>query len=195
MKAWETLLAMQPADVAARAGARYDAALGMFFLQSFGQEVCVHPGRQAITAGSPEGERLVQKAGYFSRLAVLTYLAQARPVPPAGTWIKPVDMKSGDIYYRGSHTLPLNKVCARFDGNADAFIARGLALGGARLAFGDASVRLNPFPRLPMALVLWQSDEEFGARAELLFDAACELHMPADILWSTAMLCVTMMLF
>jgi hypothetical protein len=195
LRAWESLRALAPLDVAARAGVRYEADADVFIVPSFGQELRVCRGQQVITAAGEEGERLVQRAGYFSRLAALTYLLNVQPALPSGTWIKPADMKAGDIYYRGSHILPMARVGAKYDGRAADFIVRGLALGGERLSFGDASVRVCPFPRLPMAIILWVSDDEFGARSELMFDSTCEQHLPQDILWSTAMLCVTMMLF
>jgi hypothetical protein len=58
---------------------------------------------------------------------------------------------------------------------------------------GDASLELHPFPRVPAVLVLWLKDEEFPARADLLFDSTCILQVPIDILWSIAMMTVLVM--
>ncbi|TAL23845.1 MAG: DUF3786 domain-containing protein, partial [Nitrospirae bacterium] len=67
-------------------------------------------------------------------------------------------------------------------------------LGGKLLNYGDAAVELLPLPRIPVTLILWFSDDEFPARADLLFDATCERHLPLDIVWSIAMLSALVML-
>ena len=54
-------------------------------------------------------------------------------------------------------------------------------------------MRLLPLPRVPVAAILWAGDEEFPGRADLLLDSTCELHLPADVIWSVAMLSVMMM--
>jgi hypothetical protein len=49
---------------------------------------------------------------------------------------------------------------------------------------------LPPLPKVPTTVLLWTADDEFPARADLLFDATCSQHLPLDILWSVAMLSV-----
>ncbi len=49
-------------------------------------------------------------------------------------------------------------------------------------------------PKIPVTLILWLQDEEFPARADLLFDSSCELHVPIDIIWSIAMMSTLVML-
>ena len=58
---------------------------------------------------------------------------------------------------------------------------------GMPVKYGDAAVQLFPFPRIPVVIILWREDEEFQARTDLLFDSSCEFHLALDILWSTAM--------
>jgi hypothetical protein len=41
---------------------------------------------------------------------------------------------------------------------------------------------------VPVTLTLWLADEEFPARAGILFDSTCGLQLPTDILWSLARL-------
>ena len=60
--------------------------------------------------------------------------------------------------------------------------------------YGDASVELLPLPRIPVTLILWLSDYEFPARADLLFDSTCEQRLPLDVIWSIAMMSVLVML-
>jgi hypothetical protein len=55
-------------------------------------------------------------------------------------------------------------------------------------------VELYPLPRVPVTLILWFGDEEFPARADLLFDSSVELQAPLDIAWSAAMLSALVML-
>jgi len=63
-------------------------------------------------------------------------------------------------------------------------------LGGTPAAYADAAVILFPLPKVPTTVLLWTQDDEFPARADLLFDATCSAHLPLDILWSVAMLSI-----
>ena len=90
--------------------------------------------------------------------------------------------------------LPLDSIAEKYCRDAGTFIENGMKLGGERLDYGDFSFRLFPFPRLPVVLIVWKADDEFPARAELLFDSSCKQHLSTDILWATAMISVMMML-
>ncbi|MFH0916602.1 MAG: DUF3786 domain-containing protein, partial [bacterium] len=133
-------------------------------------------------------------AAYFSRLSILHYLVGAQRILPAGRLVRPSDLKAGQIYLQGSHVLPLDQMAARFAPDPEAFLRQADRFGGEPRAYGDAGVELRPLPRLPVTLVFWREDEEFRARGDLLFDSTCEQHVPSDILWSIAMLCVIVML-
>ena len=74
------------------------------------------------------------------------------------------------------------------------FIKGGSELGGLKLEHGDASLLLHPFPRVPVTMILWAGDDEFRARVDMFFDASCEQHLPMDVIWSTAMSTVLIML-
>ena len=60
--------------------------------------------------------------------------------------------------------------------------------------YGDASIRLPAFPKVPVYIILFKSDGEFSVRSDLLFDSTCSLQLPEDILWSIAMMGVMIML-
>jgi hypothetical protein len=193
-RAWELLAACDPDDVCARTLADYLPGEEVYCLQVFGLPVEVDVEARTIKGSDPRSEFILTKAAYFSRLSILHYLAGGQCVAPSGRLLRPVELKSGQFFTKGSHVLPLDAVATRFSGDPTGFTHHAARFGGEPLPYGDASAELRPFPRLPVTLILWDVDEEFPARCDLLFDDTCELHLPADVIWSTAMMCAKVML-
>jgi len=192
--AWATLESMIPEEVCARADARYVHAEQSYLLRCFGHEIIIQPGKREMRSLSPVTAPLLQKLKYFSELSILWYLTTARDVPLSGKLIRPSDLKAGQIFTVGSHVLPLDGLARRYGANVEGFLQRGRDLCGENAGLGDASLRLLPFPRVPVVIILWRECDEFPARIDLLFDSSCELHLPQDIVWATAMLSLLIMM-
>ena len=192
--AWEKILSLEQDDVCRRAIATCDAAGGSFHLACFAADITVTPSARKISSRSLTGQFLLHDLKFYSRIAVLYYLIGAKDIPLAGELVKPASLDGGLIFESGTHVLPTGNLAARFGSDSSAFVRRGLELGGERYDHADAAVRLHPFPRMPVYLFLWHEDEEFPARADILFDASCKQHLPTDILWSTAVISLLMML-
>lgn len=192
-KAWELLAKLDPRDVGSRSLSVFDPSAGTYIVSVFGHPVTVAPKQRTISGTFPDCELILKKMSYFSRLPILHYLIGAQTLPLSGQLIKPSDLKAGPVYFMGSHVLPLESLAVRHAKDVEGFCAQGIRFGGERQPYGDAAVRLSPFPRLPVTIILWREDDEFPARASLLFDASCERHVPPDILWSIAMLSVLVM--
>ena len=193
--AWARLEGLDPKpDVCRRSLATLDPSSGAYVVNMFGMPVTVAPEQRTISGSGPDNDALLTKLAYFSRLSILHYLAGAADVPLSNRLVKPSELKVGQIYFRGSHVLPVEALAARYARDTAGFVKQAIRFGGEQVSYGDASVMLFPFPRLPVTLILWREDDEFPARADLLFDATCEHHVPADILWSIAMLSVKVML-
>lgn len=188
--AWDELDRLDPEDVCRRSSAAYAPESATFRLTVFGQPVLLSKTERLVSAATSAGERLLETLGPHLRLSALWHLKGARDLPLSGRLVKPDDLAGGDIYRRGTHVLPLDKVAGRYGRDPAAFLERGMELGGERLDYADASLRLFPLPRVPVAMLLWVGDDEFQARAGLLFDSTCQLHLPVDVLWSTAMMSV-----
>ena len=165
-----------------------------YLLKSFGMDISVDPGKSRIYSDAPEAGLLLDRLGYFSRLSILFYLTSAKNIPLSGRLVQPVNLKGGQVFFRGTHVLPLDKLALKYSSDAKSFMKRGTDLGGAQTDYGDASIQLFPFPRIPVVIILWLEDEEFPARTDLLFDSTCEFHLALDILWSTAMKSLLMMI-
>lgn len=193
-KGWEILASLKPDDVCKRAQVSFDKATGTYTLKSFGRDIFISLEDKNISSNSPESEVLLKRLGYFSKLAILWYLVSAKDIPLSGEFVKPVNLKGGHLFFRGSHVLPLDKVTEKYKDDTNRFLEKGRDLGGEQLQYGDASIRLFPLPRIPVVLILWRADDKFPARADLLFDNTCELQIPLDIIWSTAMMSLLIML-
>ena len=62
---------------------------------------------------------------------------------------------------------PLKKA---FQGRGDALLKAGIEIGGKQEKFGDVSITLQAFPTISLTYIFWDSDEEFPAAANILFD-------------------------
>ena len=192
--AWALLEDKEPGMICKMADVQHDFTANKFIIQSFGQEILVDPSNYTITSHTPLGEKLLHGLDHFFDLAVLWYLGRAKNIPLSSRMISPASLSGGEIFQRGTHVLPLDKIAAKYANDIESFYKMGQELGGQQLEHGDASLRLHPFPRVPVTFILWKGDEEFPARADMFFDSTCEQHLPTDVIWSTAMTAVLIML-
>lgn len=187
---WSTLTGLSPEEVCRKTDAVFDPVSGLYRLRSLGKDFSVSPRDRKILFDSEADELFFKKVAYFFRLSVAGYLTVSKDIGPTGRLVNPVNMKSGQLFFRGSHVLPLDKVAEKYGTDKEGFLQKGLTFGGGLSGYGDASVEFFPLPRVPAVIVLWVADEEFSSRAELLFDSSIELQLPIDVIWSVAMMSV-----
>ena len=193
-QAWKILSRLTPEDVCNRAKVAFDELGSVYLVKSFLQDILVSPKDEKMLGRSPTGDFILNEIGHLSRLSILWYLVNAKDIPLSKKLVSPADIIGGEIYLKGSHALPLNQIAEKYGNDILGFFRRGRQLGGEELDIGDVSLRLLPFPRVPVSILLWKGDVEFPARCGLLFDSTCEVHLPPDIIWSTAMMSVLIML-
>lgn len=165
----------------------------MYSIPSFSGRLNVTPADRTVTSDSPSGTVLLSEYGEFFFLAVPAYLVYADGRTLTGELIQPKNIAGGEIYRKGAHMLPLDKLAARFRDDADGFLQVGGSLGGEPMQYGDASIKLYPFPHLPVYFALWIRDEEFSEQADLFFDSSCNGEFPPDVLWGVASACTELM--
>jgi hypothetical protein len=193
-KAWRILRGLDPFDVCRNASVVFDEKNRYYILRSFCIDFSVIPEEKIIKGATHQGETIIKKYSYFFIHSCLWYLINAKDIPLTGRLIKPVNIKGGEMFFRGSHVLPLDNMAKKYGDDKEAFIKKGEELCAEVLDYGDASLKILPMPRIPVTLILWLKDEEFPPRADLLLDSTYELQLPLDILWSIAMLSILVMI-
>ena len=53
-------------------------------------------------------------------------------------------------------------------------------MGGSPLSFGDSAFAFEVLPRLYMAIIFYQGDEEFPPAVSALFDSAASHYLPTE---------------
>ncbi len=189
-RAWELLSEFNFRDVCRRARVAYDEAAGHYLLSLFNERVMVAPREREMQGDSPLARYLLNNLRHYSRLSILWYLVQSQDVPLSGNLIGPGNVPGGQMFFEGTHRLPLDRLAQKYDRDVPGFLRQGMKFGGEQLDYGDAALRQFPFPRIPVVLVLWASDDEFPERADILFDSTCSIHLPTDMIGSTVMMSI-----
>jgi len=142
----------------------------------------------AASVGSPSPAAL-QPVHASINILLLHYLLTADGTPPADRWIAFRELPDGLFYaqaFAAHAELPLAQ---RFGVPADTPAGRAAleelrraaaTLSGTPLDLADASYRFQALPRVAMAVLVWQGDEEFPGQARVLFDAHASHYLPTE---------------
>jgi hypothetical protein len=193
-KAWKILRELDPSAVCKNADVLYDEQGSYYTLRSFCTDFSINLQKRLITSTTSQGEIINKRYSYFFIHSCLWYLINAKDIPLKGRLIKPVNIKGGEIFFRGSHVLPMEDIAKKYGENKEAFMSKGKELCAEILGYGDVSLKLLPLPKMPVTIILWLKDEEFLSRTDLLLDSSCEIQLPLDIIWSVSMLSALVML-
>jgi hypothetical protein len=193
-KAWDLLQHLDHSVVCRNASVAFDQNSGSYIVRSFCYDFYINPIDRTIQSPATPGEHILKKYSYFFVHSCLWYLIHVRDIPLSQGLIHPINIKGGEVFFRGSHALPLENLAQRYGDDKAAFLKKGEEICATLPSYGDASLKLFPFPRIPVFLILWLKDDEYPPRADLLFDSTCEAQVPLDIIWSIAMVSLLVMM-
>jgi hypothetical protein len=129
----------------------------------------------------PDGKFSGDRASELSQdeeALLLQYLTQANGDPPVGRWLAYAELPNGmlhDAPFRADAVAPLARA---FGDRPEQLVRAAEKLGGREIRLtGDAGVAVPALPRIILGVLVWRGDEEFPARANMLFDAAAPGHL------------------
>jgi hypothetical protein len=146
--------------------------LGLNFLNRY----CLIPFPDITVTYQDEGEDVP----LWSKLVILHYVIQAQGRPLAGEWISFRQLSGGEVYYPAFEKRSQKPLLHFFAHRADLFEEAGLALGGTRAPVGDRGVIITALPRVPIAFLFWNGDEELPPETRILFDASLPAYLSTE---------------
>jgi hypothetical protein len=106
-----------------------------------------------------------------NKILILHYLTLAKGIPIANKLIAFKELPEGANYFPTFSKRAIEPLINHFGQQPSLLIEAAGKLGAHKVDYGDAAVTINAFSRVPVTLVLWQGDEEFPPRGNILFDA------------------------
>ncbi len=166
-----------PAKMAKNAGATYDPAEAKITLKYLGTEVEIEVPTAAIKVAAP-WEPVVN-----DRVLILQYLSSACRIPPQENWVSFLQLPGGQHHHNPFVSEAITPLAEEFGSRVGEFKKRVADLGAREIKMGDFGAVIPAFPHLPLAVCLWQGDDELAARANILFDLTAPLHLSTAALW------------
>jgi len=169
-RAREALAWVPLAELARRSGGEVEG--GTLVLPFFGAPYRVTwPGLRVL---APNGEECPEELTAM----LLDYLLLGDGSDPSGRWIGFRELPHGGFYCRAFQGYSGDMLVRELD--LPSFRRAAEALGGEPLELGDAAYRFLALPKLPLAVVWWDGDEEFPPKATVLFDITAGGYLPAE---------------
>lgn len=147
------------------------------------EAIRIHLSQRSLLRETPQGS-WKQTEDPLLLLVTVMYLKAVNEIYPMGRDIVGTkDLKEGH-FFAGPHEFRTQPLLHRFSGDIVGFQRAARKLDGEPVDMADAAFRLLPFPRVPIYFLLWEGDEEFKPRLQVLFDRSIERILAADAIWA-----------
>ncbi len=149
----------------------------------FNRVVSIHPATRTMNYIGDRQPQLRYQDGLVI-LALLNYLTKHRQLPPDTELINENHLTGGTTFFRGPHLMASVILAQSYSNNGGELIKKSRLWGGQPAPYGEFGVKFEIFPGLNWTIALWESDPEFPARAQYLFDRKLDRIFQLDIIWA-----------
>lgn len=186
--AWDEFRQKNPEIQARKSGSRWITPEGS---QSCPKAELVFLGKRyeiLITGEIYYGETHKEPA-LWERILLLHYFNRADGSPLSGQHISFSEIPEGRIYAPNFERRVILPLLARYGTCPDEISNPAESLQGSCIKLGDLAVQIPLFPKVPVILVFWKPDNEFGPRLTVLFDSSVPAYLPTeDVVVATQMM-------
>jgi len=131
----------------------------------------------------------VEEPDFMVKIIASCYVLQAGSGELTGTWTSYRELPGGSFFHSFLEANVENRLAQVFDRNLTALDRCARALGAEPhegIGTGDRCLRFPALPTVPVLLVFWDGDEEFGASARILFDRSAPNFLDMECLAALA---------
>ncbi|HCG76898.1 TPA: hypothetical protein DEW49_03240, partial [bacterium] len=113
-----------------------------------------------------------RKVSSREKIIILHYLNRSKGTLLSDKLIDFREIPGGNLYYSVFESR-VHKPFLKFLGEKPSLLLEaGLSLKGTKTNFGDSSVRILAFPKVPIDFIIYQGNEEFLPTCKVLFDSS-----------------------
>lgn len=166
-----------PVEMSRNSGASYQADSGVITLKYFGKPVRVmFPDGEIVSDSEMELKK-------NDKVLIIKYLVSACGVKPRGSWVPFLQLPDGPHHHVPFVNEALNPLAEDYGENLIEFRQRLSEFDAEIIKMGDIGAVIYAFPNVPLAVCIWEGDDEFPAKANILFDITAPLNLTTAALW------------
>ncbi len=181
---WDELRQADPQEIVSRAVVGYQPEDNLYVVPFLNTVALCYPETEEIEV---QGSLAGFSEDFQLNGVVVHYLLAARNKPLANKWVSEKDLPGGSLFFTASHTLPLEALSEAFDERPQLLDAAARSIGGEKVDLGGLAYRFTVLPRIPILIIFWMRDEEFGPSFHILFDETITDHLNSlDLVWGLA---------
>ena len=168
------------------AGADYAHAMRALGANDAGPNVAIKVLDRTCLVG-PSGVEAADSGplDYTVRIVLAWYVLHGGSGDMSGHWVAYRDFKDGAFFHGAFSRIVESKIALDFAGRLAELKQAGTSLGGEPLADGlggDLCLRFPVLPKVPLALVFYDADEDFPSSARVLYDRSAPLFLDMECL-------------
>jgi hypothetical protein len=130
-----------------------------------------------------------EEPALWEKILLLHYFNRADGTPLTGRPISFSELPEGRVYAPNFEKRVVSPLLQRYGPCPEEVVGPAQRLEAARVEIGDLGLRIPLLPRVPVTLVFWKADAEFGPRLSVLFDSSVAHYLPTeDIVLSAQMM-------
>lgn len=170
-RAWTRLTSMNINEVAANSMSSITG--DSLKVQFMGEDYFVRTGTMKVEYSNGD-------AGPFISVLILHYLTGCGPGQPTGRLITFREIPGGDIYYPAFRKRAIDRLADALGNDPALLLKARERIKAAPGPYGDASITIDVFPKLPVTVVMWKGDEEIPGSVNILFDETAPHILPME---------------
>ena len=106
------------------------------------------------------------------KIIILHYLNRSKGTSLSGKLIDFREIPGGNLYYSVFENRVHKPFLKVFGKRPSLLLEASFTLKGTKTDFGDSSVRIFAFPKVPITFIIYKGDEEFPPACKVLFDSS-----------------------
>jgi hypothetical protein len=114
------------------------------------------------------------------KILILHYLLRSRGTPPSNKPITFREFHEGSVYYPSYYKRSISPLIEYLGSKPEKLLDVSAEFGVSKSDFGDVSITIQAFERVPITYVLWKGDIEFTPNANILFDPNVLDYLPLE---------------